>query len=66
MSYFKPYNPNPCGCRVGDCTVRAICKATGLPWEQVYCALSACALSKLRKSVRQQLNNTCIFHFGVL
>lgn len=45
MNYFKPYNPNPCGCRVGDCTVRAICKATDLPWEHVYCALSAYGLS---------------------
>ncbi len=44
MNYFKPYNPNPCDCLVGDCTVRAICKATGLPWEHVYCALSAYGL----------------------
>lgn len=29
---WKTYNPNPCGCRVGDCTVRAICKATGESW----------------------------------
>ena len=33
---FKPYNPNPCGCRVGDSTVRAICKATGESWEEVH------------------------------
>ena len=44
MSYFKPYNPNPCGFRVGDCTVRAICKATGKPWEHIYCALAAYGL----------------------
>ena len=36
---FRPYNPNPCGCRVGDCTVRAICKATGESWEHTYIAL---------------------------
>ena len=36
---FRPYNPNPCGCRVGDCTVRAICKATGESWEHIYTAL---------------------------
>ena len=29
MSYYKPYNPNPARNRVGDCTARAICKATG-------------------------------------
>lgn len=36
---FRPYNPNPIKSRVGDCTVRAICKATGKTWEQVYAAL---------------------------
>lgn len=30
------YNPNPNGKFVGDCTVRAITKATGKPWEEVY------------------------------
>ena len=35
------YNPNPQGIRVGDCTVRALCKATGRDWEEVYAALSA-------------------------
>ena len=33
MSQFKPYNPNPARNRVGDCTVRAICKATGKCWD---------------------------------
>lgn len=45
MSHYKPYNPNPARSRVGDCTVRAICKATGQPWERIYCALSAYGLS---------------------
>jgi len=27
------YNPNPDGNRVGDCTVRALCKATGHDWD---------------------------------
>lgn len=35
------YNPNPQGNRVGDCTVRALCKATGRDWEEIYAALSA-------------------------
>ena len=41
MSQFKLYNPNPNRNRVGDCTVRAICKATGKCWDAVYMALCA-------------------------
>lgn len=37
---WAPYNPNPGGNRVGDCTVRALCKATGKGWEATFCALS--------------------------
>lgn len=44
MSLHKYFNPNPCGCRVGDCTVRAISKATGKEWQIVYCALAAYGL----------------------
>lgn len=33
---FRQFNPNPDGIRVGDCTVRAISKATGKPWSEVY------------------------------
>lgn len=36
-----PYNPNPRSNRVGDCTVRAISKATGKDWHRVYAAVSA-------------------------
>ena len=36
MSRWQPYNPNPKRNRVGDCTVRAICKATGQDWDTVY------------------------------
>ena len=39
MSFIK-YNPNPDGNNVGDCTVRAISKATGQDWESTYAALS--------------------------
>lgn len=35
-SYF---NPNPAGRNVSDCTVRAICKATGKDWGEVYLSL---------------------------
>ena len=37
---WKRYNPNPTGERVGDCTVRALCRATGKAWEPTFCALS--------------------------
>lgn len=30
------YNANPDGARVGDCTIRAISKATGISWEETY------------------------------
>ena len=38
---WKKYNPNPRRNRVGDCTVRAISKATGQDWETTYTGLSA-------------------------
>ena len=36
---YSAYNPNPIGARVGDCTVRAISRATGEGWDTVYCGL---------------------------
>lgn len=39
MSRWQPYNPNPFHARVGDCPVRALCKATGQDWETVYVGL---------------------------
>ena len=36
---YSAYNPNPMGARVGDCTVRAISRATGESWDAVYCGL---------------------------
>lgn len=41
MTRYISYNPNPAHCNVGDCTVRAICKAMGKDWEQVYAGLTA-------------------------
>ena len=46
---YKYYNPNPAGARVGDCTVRALCKATGKSWDEVYCGL--CAYGYHRKDM---------------
>lgn len=31
-----PFNANPTGRQVGDCTIRAISKATEKPWEDTY------------------------------
>ena len=36
---WEKYNPNPRGKAVGDCTVRAIAKATGSDWESAYIGL---------------------------
>lgn len=36
---FVRYNPNPAGKNVGDCPVRAICKATGQGWHETYMQL---------------------------
>ena len=30
------YNPNPCGRRVGDCSIRALTKALNVDWETAY------------------------------
>lgn len=37
---WRNYNANPFGLKVGDCTVRAICKATDKDWEDTYLALA--------------------------
>lgn len=36
---YQEFNPNPAEKRVGDCAVRALCKATGLCWTGVFAAL---------------------------
>lgn len=38
MSYIY-YNPNPLNLSVGDCTIRAISKVTGLSWQETYLCL---------------------------
>ena len=37
---WKQYNANPNGKQVGDCTVRAISKATEQPWEDAYSGIA--------------------------
>jgi hypothetical protein len=41
---YKFFNPNPSSQRVGDCAVRAICKALGAEWEDVYVGLCSVGL----------------------
>lgn len=36
---YSYFNPNPSGRNVGDCTVRAISKATGKDWDETYLIL---------------------------
>lgn len=43
MNRWQPYNPNPSGKRVGDCAIRACCKATGLTWDEVFDGLAEIA-----------------------
>lgn len=40
MNRWVQYNPNPRERRVGDCAIRACCKATGRSWDEVYWDLS--------------------------
>lgn len=45
---YKPYNPNPNKNIDIDCTVRAISKATGKSWDDIYIVLSAYGYSHKR------------------
>lgn len=42
-SLWVPYNANPKGKRVGDCAIRACCKATDRTWNQVFDYLAGIA-----------------------
>ena len=39
MAYVE-FNNNPCGRKVGDCSVRAMSKALNMGWESAYIALT--------------------------
>lgn len=45
VSNWRPFNPNPRGLLVGDCTVRSICAVTGLNWRAAHDTL--CGLSSV-------------------
>lgn len=36
---FEYFNPSPSGAKVGDCVIRALCKALNRSWEDVYVEL---------------------------
>lgn len=38
---WKHFNPNPVGRSVGDCAVRAVSAALGIPWEEAYALIAA-------------------------
>lgn len=46
MNRWVQYNPNPKERRVGDCAIRACCKATGRSWDEVYWNLNSIATSQ--------------------
>ena len=69
-----PFNPNPAGRLVGDCSVRAVAKALDLDWEDAFAmtALAAYRMADMQSSnsvwgavlrehgfVRESLPNTC-------
>lgn len=37
---YRSFNPNPDRANVGDCAVRAVCKATGQSWERAYTGIA--------------------------
>ncbi|MCM1327762.1 MAG: hypothetical protein NC243_11245 [Lachnoclostridium sp.] len=43
MERWIKYNPNPHNKRVGDCAIRACCKATGKSWDKVFDELTEIA-----------------------
>ena len=40
MAQFQTYNPNPKGRNLGDCAIRAICKALDMGWYEAFAALT--------------------------
>lgn len=38
---YVNFNPNPALNKVGDCVIRALCKALSKPWDEVFCELCA-------------------------
>lgn len=45
MDKFVFFNPNPYGRRVGDCAVRAVCKALNQSWDKTYVEMAVYGFS---------------------
>jgi len=45
METWVEFNPNPCGRRVGDCSVRAVAKALDIDWETAFALTASAAFS---------------------
>ena len=71
---YRPYNPNPDGLVVDDCTIRAICCLEGMSWDEASLSLFLQSYElhdvqtssnvfntylKRRGYIRQQIPNTC-------
>lgn len=61
---WKRYNPNPREARVGDCVVRAICKAMDQKWETTYIDLAAEGLRKCDMPSANHVWNSYLRHNG--
>ena len=55
MAYIN-YNANPKGLKTGDCVIRALSKATGKSWDEVYAEL--CEIGYKKKKLP---NNDCVY-----
>ena len=77
---YRYFNPNPCSKNTGDCTVRAICAATGMSWDMAFDELcdKAKEIGEMPSSnnawgqylqdlgfTYRPLTNTCPFCFSV-
>ena len=61
---FRNYNANPKGWKTGDCVVRAIAKATGQTWEDVYFSLCKIGAKKCRMPNDKKVYETYLEDLG--
>lgn len=52
---WMPYNPNPKGRKINDCSVRSMCAATGLSWEHAFGCLAGIAAKQYRMMNEKQV-----------
>ena len=61
---FEFYNPNPKSKRVGDCSVRAMCKATRTDWQDAYISLCAEGLALKDMPSANHVWGSCLKRLG--